>query len=180
LNQFPELKQDLADFSEIKGIYHEIEKEIPFPPGTLYPRILERVKTEPRISLNFKWKGYIDRIRQPLRGLFRSPRLSWGLVAVQLVIILVLAFGLSEGDRFRTLTSRETLPREGARIHLIFDQDSLEKEIREVLNQVDAIIVRGPSPEGLYTIEVKDDDEMERVLNLLKKSKIVRFAEKVQ
>ncbi len=180
LNQLPKLKQELMDFLEIKETYDEISKEIPFPAGPLYSRISKNVRQESRISLTYVWKRYMVRFAEYLADLFRSPRLSWGLVAVQLGIILLLVFGLSEGDRFRTLSSTEPPLRKGVRIQVVFHQDSMEKDIREILTQVDAIIIGGPSREGLYILKVKDDQEIERVLDVLRQSRIVRFAEKAQ
>ncbi len=177
LKQFPDLKKEVAEFSAIKEFYGEIEQEIPVPSDTLYLRILEKVRRGSKISLPFLLKGYIDGLAQFLKSLYWSPRLSWGVVAVELAIILFLVFSLSNGERLKTLTSKERQSGEGVRIHIVFDRDAKEGEIREILSRVGGIIIHGPSPEGLYTIEVKDHPDIDSVLRILKETGIIKFAE---
>jgi len=167
LNKYPELKRELMEFSEIKNLYKEIEEDIPPPSDLLYKRILSNIKYEAETVSASRKKGF-----------FSSPRLSWGIVAVQLVIILLLVITTLKEDRFRTLTSEYISRGEGIRINVVFDKESREKEIREILNSIGASIISGPSPEGLYTIELKDKRDTESVLKILRSSRIVRFAER--
>lgn len=37
-------------------------------------------------------------------------------------------------------------------------ENSREKEIRKVLNRLGEVIISGPSPEGLYTTEIKEKE----------------------
>ncbi len=178
LDKYPELKHELEEFSKIKDVYKEMEHEVPVPSGVLYQRILKNIKPEAKLSLTPPLKGSIERLQGFLKNLFLSPRLSWGVAAVQFAVILLLVIILVSGDRFRTLTSTDTPPKDGVRVHIIFDKESREKEIREVLNKAGAMIIRGPSPEGLYIIEIKERKDVEEVLGVLRKTEIVRFAEK--
>ncbi len=178
LDKYPELRQELEEFSEIKDVYEAIEHEIPTPSRILYQRILKNIKPESKLSLTPPPKGYIERSQDFLKNLFLSPRLSWGVAAVQFAVILLLVMTLVRADRFRTLTSTYTSPKDVVMVNIIFDKDSREKEIREVLNNVGAMIIRGPSPEGLYIIEIKERKDVEEVLGVLRKTEIVRFAER--
>jgi hypothetical protein len=178
LGQYPELKLELKEFSEIKEICKEIEKEIPPPSGVLYQRVLKNIQPQIKLSLIPEKKPYLEQIREFLKWVFGSPRISWGIVAVQFVIILLLFMTLPKGDGFRTLTSRQSLPGEGIKINVIFDKGSREQEIRKVLNRVGATIVLGPSLDGLYIIEIKEGQDVEKVLKQLKKTGVVKFAEK--
>lgn len=178
LGQYPELKLELKEFSEIKEIYKEIEKEIPPPSGVLYQRVLKNIQPQIKLSLIPEKKRYLEEIREFLKWVFGSPRISWGIVAVQFAIILLLFMTLPKGDGFRTLTSRRPLPGEGIKINVIFDKGSREQEIRKVLNRVGATIVLGPSLDGLYIIEIKEGKDVEKVLKQLKKTGFVNFAEK--
>jgi hypothetical protein len=178
LNKYPELKPELKEFSEIKEIYKEIEKDVPLLSDALYQRVLKNIQPQIRLSFVPEKKSPLEKIQDLLKRVFGSPRVSWGIVAVQFAIILLLLITLPKGDGFRTLTSRQPLPGEGIKINVIFDKGSREKEIREVLNRVGATIVLGPSLEGLYIIEVKEGQDVEQVLKNLKKTGIVKFAEK--
>jgi len=178
LNKYPELKHEVEEFSEIKDVYKEIEHEISIPSSVLYQRILRNIKSDIKVSSAFLKKGYIEKLQELLRGLLSSPRVSWGFAAVQFAILLLLFVNLLGGDKIRTLTSEDMPKSEGIKINVVFDKESREKEMREVLNKVGAIIIRGPSPEGLYTIEIKEKQDVEKVLEVLRKTEIVRFAER--
>lgn len=177
LHQYPELKSELKEFTEIKDIYKEIEKDVPLPSDTLFQRVLRNIKPEPEISLFPAKKHYLEQIQDFLKWISDSPRLSWGIVAVQLAIILLLLIALPKEDPFRTLTSRTPLPAEGIKINVIFDKESKEKEIMDLLIKAGAIIIRGPSPEGLYIIEIERNQDVKRLLEDLRETQIVKFAE---
>lgn len=173
LQLYPELGRELREFSEIKDVYKGIEKDVSIPSHFLYQRILRRVESETDKSFTFSVK-----IKEFLRNCFSSPRVSWGVAAVQLAIILLLLVNLFRGDGYVTLTSEGIVKKEGTGIHVIFNMESKEKEIRAVLQKVGATIVAGPSPEGLYTIRIEKKQDVEEVVKLLRETKIVRFAEK--
>jgi hypothetical protein len=178
LNRYPELKLELKEFSEIKQTYKEIEKDVPPPSDVLYQRVLKNIQPQIRLSLIPQRKGYLEQIQEFLKRVSGSPRISWGIVAVQFAIILLLLITLPQRDGFKTLTSRQPLPGEGIKINVIFDKGSKEKEIREMLNRVGATIVMGPSLDGLYILEIKEGQDVEKVLKQLKKTGVVNFAEK--
>ncbi len=177
VNSYPELKRELMEFTEIKDSYKDIEYEIPQPSDTIYKRIVSNVKSGTEVSA-FKRKGYLEQIQGFLKGLFLSPRVSWGVVAVQVVIILFMLVRLPEGDKFRTLTSEYALKGEEIRINVVFEEDAREREIREVLNKIGAFLIGGPSAEGLYIIQIKDNQDIEVALKVLRNSKFVRFVER--
>lgn len=172
LHLYPELKRELREFSEIKDVYKGIEKEVSIQSHFLYQRILRKVESETVGSLTFSVK-----IKEFFRKSFSSPRVSWGVAAVQFAIILLLVVNLFR-DGCVTLNSEDILRKEGTGIHVVFNMESKEREIRAVLQKVDATIVAGPSPEGLYTIKVEKKQNVEEVLKLLRETKIVRFAER--
>jgi hypothetical protein len=177
LNQYPELLPELKEFSEIKEIYKEIEKDVPLPSDALFQRVLRNIKPKSEISLFSEKKNYLEQIQDFSKWVFHSPRLSWGIVLVQLTIILLLLIALPKEDPFRTLTSRSPQPTEGIKINVIFDKESKEKEIMDLLIKVGAIIIRGPSPEGLYIIEIERKQDIKKVIEDLKETRIVKFAE---
>jgi len=177
LNQYPELKSELNEFSEIKEIYKEIEKDVLLPSDALYQRVLKNIQPQIKFSLVPAKKSYLGQIQDFLKRVLGSPRVSWGIVAVQFAIILLLLIALPKEGPFRTLTSRTPLPAEGIKINVIFDKESKEKEIMDLLIKAGAIIIRGPSPEGLYIIEIERKQDIKRVIEDLKETRIVKFAE---
>ncbi len=177
LKVYPELKHELMELSEIKDLYREMEREIPPVSENLYAKILSNIRPLTDKEKVKERKGYTEQLLESLKGLFSSPRLSWTVVAAQLVIILFLLTTMPEKDGFRTLTSQSTSQGELTRINVVFKEDAREKEIRGILNAFGATIVSGPSPEGLYTIEIKEDKK-EVVLERLRSSGIVKFVER--
>jgi len=177
LHQYPELKNELKEFSEIQESYKEIEKDIPLPSDTLYQRVLKNIQPQMKFTLVPEKRGYLGQAQDILKRVFNSPRVSWGIVAVQFAIILILLIALPKEDPFRTLTSRTPLPAEGIKINVIFDKESKEKEIMDLLIKAGAIIIRGPSPEGLYIIEIERKQDIRKVIDDLKETRIVKFAE---
>jgi anti-sigma factor RsiW len=178
LEKHPELKAEVMEFSELREVYGDIEKEIPMPSDTLFARIEERIHADEDDDTVEAGTGFIERLRLIMADLFRSPRVAWAVGGVQLTIILILILSPSqEAHRFRTLTSKPPVSVEGVRLHVVFQKDAREGEIREALNAVGATIINGPSPEGLYTIEVTGGREEQTILDSLKRSKAVRFSE---
>jgi hypothetical protein len=177
LHQYPELKSELKEFSEIKEIYKEIEEDVSLPSDAIFQRVLKNIQPQIKISLIPPKKSFLEQIQDVLKWVFHSPRLSWGVVAVQLAIILLLLITLPKEDLFRTLTSRTPKPAEGVKINVIFDKEAKEKEIMDLLIKAGAIIIRGPSPEGLYIVEVERKQDIKKVIENLKEARIVKFAE---
>ncbi len=178
LNKYPELRRELMEFSEIKDVYKNIADEIPPLSDNLYEKIITNIKSKSAMPSVPGRKGYIGQLQEFLKGFYSSPRVSWGVIAVLLAVIMLLVIALPGEDKFRTLTTEYTVQGEGIRINVVFDKESKEKEIREVLTRAGATIINGPSPEGLYTIYMKDNQDIETRLRTLKNTKIVRFAEK--
>ncbi|GEM_PF-4673535 len=72
----------------------------------------------------------------------------------------------------------------GVRINLAFQERTTEKEIRELLNNINATIISGPSEQSFYVIAVpvpKDTDKQKILNEALEKlranSKVIKFAE---
>lgn len=172
INKYPELKKELKEFLEIRDLYKDLEDEIPQPSDTIYKRIMDNIRPETKTSV-IKKKVYLE----VLKALFSSPRVSWAVVAVQVIIILFLLIRLPEGDKLKTLTSEYIMQGEGVKINIVFDEDAKEKEIREILNRTGATVIGGPSEEGLYIIQIKDQD-IETKLTVLRNTRIVRFVER--
>jgi hypothetical protein len=132
-----------------------------------------------------------------------------GQFAVILLLAIALFFTTQRARRFSDLAAREQARADhneqllkdsqlkyetlsgpnpervgpSVRLSVGFRERATEKEIRELLNEINATIVRGPSPQGLYVIAlpVARDEDRERVaagaLNQLRaRPKIILFA----
>jgi hypothetical protein len=179
LHQNPQLAKEFREFSEIKEVYKEMEGEFSIPSSHLYHQILEHIKSEKKPIRPIVGIEYMEKTKDFFNWIFLSPRLSWGIVAVQLAVILFLLIGIPKDSGFKTLTSKPPLLREGIKINVVFDQETREKEIRELINRIGGSIVSGPSPEGLYIIEIKETKDIEKTMRELKESGITQFVEKV-
>lgn len=177
LNKIPELKKEFLEFLEIKNSYKEVQDELSPPSENLYKKISERIGAGKESELPLSTKAYPMKIKKFLKDFFTSPVFSWGLVAVELIFIFLLSFYLLREERYKTLTAQEHR-KEGVKINIVFDAEAKEKEIREVLKEIGANIVSGPTSEGLYKIELKKGKDLESALQYLKKFRIVKFAEK--
>ncbi len=178
LKRDPERAKEFREFSEIKELYEEIEEEIHIPSSFLYQRILSHIQSGAKGASAIKRIGYPQKIKEFLKPIFLSPRLSWGLALAQFVLILILLVTLMGRDGFRTLTKPPVSSKDIAKINVVFNKESKEKEIREVLQRIGANIISGPSEEGLYIIEIKNHKNIESILKALRETSIVSLAER--
>jgi anti-sigma factor RsiW len=94
-------------------------------------------------------RSWFDLTPAPMRWAF----------AVQGALVLVLGasllFGPRGGKVYETLSSPERVAPSGrARLHVVFAEDATEREIRSALEDTKGTIVGGPSPTGVYTVEL--------------------------
>jgi hypothetical protein len=178
IKKHPELEREFKEFSEIRASYVGLEKDMPKPSDAVYQRIAANIKADEKRRIPEE-PGILSKVRELMGEVFASYRVSWAVVAVQLVVIIILAGVMTRGERFTTLsTTYPPLKGEGISINIVFDQEAREKEIRAILNRIGAAIISGPSREGLYVIQVKKDKDVEQTLEKLKSSHIVKFAQK--
>lgn len=127
-------------------------------------------------------------------GAFQAgSRPLWMALAAQAAVILVLA-GVVVWDRlhispetsaapppavYRTLSDPASRPDPGAaRLRVMFSPSATEKEIRALLGAIRGEIKAGPSPMGLYTVEVPaGSDPVSVILVRLRSEPQVTFAE---
>jgi anti-sigma-K factor RskA len=121
----------------------------------------------------------------PLDGRFRRlPRLWRGVVAAQAAAIVLLAGALLLPDSeaptsasFRTLAAPAETPAELLRLRVVFDEQVSERELRGLLLPLGARIVGGPSPLGVYTLELPAEATPAEAAAALRARPLVRFAE---
>jgi hypothetical protein len=134
-----------------------------------------------------RWRSLLGEISRWF-GL-TPPRIRWALaVETALVVLLVVAVTWQamtpSRSLYRTLSS-ET-PGSSAQagdLRVVFSANMTEQELRELLMRVDAHIVDGPSPMGVYTLRLTSatsaEDRTPIALETLRMSPHVALAERV-
>lgn len=162
-------------------------------------RVMARIEAEER---GRDQRGGLRGLTAPLRA-FRSlrsniataPPFLRGALAAQLLLLVGLAGFLlwrpaaapQSGPPpvvYRTLSDPEAAPptaaAPGVLVRVVFADGATEKEIRDLLLSLRGQIVSGPSPLGVYTVEVPaGPDPLDRVLANLRARPKVSFAEPV-
>ena len=176
LDTYPDIKKEVQEFSEIKSAYNAMQDDLPSPSDAVFQKVMRRVRTKQKATA-FNGLGLLDRVQRFFEPLFASPRISWAVVGVQMAVILLLVVSAPIQDRFTTLTSQQAGQINGNTVNVVFAPDTREMDIRNILKQIEGVIVYGPSSEGLYTIKIDEDRDMEKSILELKKNKAVKFAE---
>ncbi len=116
----------------------------------------------------------------------KTPAVRWLLIA-QAAAIVILAILLLVPDAprvegapqlFRTLSAGPKMVPSGAEhLRIVFADTTTERQLREILQSVEARIVDGPSPVGSYTLSIADTRDLMSVIEHLRADPSVRLAE---
>lgn len=105
----------------------------------------------------------------------------WLIAALwlQLVMIAVLAGALFTSVRqpeYKTL-STPTIEQSDAAVRVVFAPDASLSKVNELLRQVEANIIAGPSEAGVYTLSAPAGKDVHRIILALRAHREVLFAE---
>ena len=155
-----ELKRVAQEMEMIRGLDDEVEV-----PWTLD----ELVKEERRA------RGLWHRLKDMV--VVRPGPFLMGLAfqSAFCLVLIVLVFTYANRGKYVTLSSPSASK---AQIVVVFDGNIKEKRLREVLLEVGATIVRGPSPQGVYKLgfgKPLTREEVEKIVEKLKTEAGVRF-----
>jgi anti-sigma factor RsiW len=146
---------------------------------------LEREPPEPREDRERTGRGF----GAPLRALIAAtPRpLRGALLAQAAIVVLLLGVvawsALHSGPAqapvtYQTLSDPAAAPAPALALRVMFSPRATEKEIRELLQSVGGEITAGPSPLGVYTVEVPaTGGPVSAVLARLRSESVVTLAE---
>ncbi len=172
LNEYPELKDEIAKWQSISSAYKEIEDKLPEPSPWIYSKINEKIKEKQNLSL-------YERCRILLERFIPSKKLSLAIIFAQLLIIVTLGiYAINLKTEYITLSTPSTVTENTIKINVVFIDNALEVEIRRLLTEVEGKIIDGPYISGLYVIGISPNKQVDRVLDELRKSKIVVMAER--
>ena len=161
----PSLRKEIDTWYAVEYAYQRIEGSLPQPSGSLYEKIAGRIGEA-------KNPGLLHRI-------FASPTISLAIVTAQLLLILSLGFYiLQEKHAYKTMSAPSIKTGDYLMINVIFREQSTESEIRELLLKINGRIVDGPTRSGLYIVGLKARQQGDSALETLRKSALVKMAEK--
>lgn len=169
-------KDEFAAIKREQKLYQATAEEIPVP--QTFPHLMAAIEKREQGSV---WQRIASFIPRP------QPALAVALIATQFIVIAgligLLTFnpgGVGE-TIYRTLSGPTSIEEKGPRLSILFQDGVQEKTAREVILDINGTIVRGPSPMGVYTVELQSDmtpEELQGVIaSLRQKRNVIRFVE---
>ena len=165
VSECPDLKNTIEEWKLLSDAYKSLECRLPEPSRNLFPKITEKVRESKKES----W----------FQRFMPSPSFSLAFMAVQLLIIITLGVCIVQlKHEYSTLSAPLVMVSEPIKINIVFKENTMETEIRNLLLQVNGRIIDGPYSTGLYVVGIKSDADLEKTLNIIRVNKIVAIAEK--
>jgi hypothetical protein len=168
-------QEELAAIKREQESYKAAAEEIPVP--QTFPHLIAEIEQGEKTV----WQRITTFIPKP------QSALAAALIAAQFIVIAGLVGLLTlnpwgAGEKFyRTLSGPTAIEGKGPRISILFQDGVQEKTAREVILGINGSIVRGPSPMGIYTVELRAEmnpEELQGVISSLRQQRdIIRFVE---
>jgi hypothetical protein len=168
-------QEELAAIKREQKGYQAIAEKVPVP--QTFPHLMEEIEKRERTI----WQRIASLIPQP------HPTLAVALIATQFIVIAGLIGLLAlnpwgAGEKFyRTLSGPQAIEGKGPRLSILFQDGVQEKTAREVILSINGTIVGGPTPMGIYTVELQSDlspEELQGVISSLRQKRdAIRFVE---
>lgn len=173
-----QLKKEVEEYSMIKQSYSHLPKTLPSPSSDVFSRIMENIEhIENRQEKRAPGESIFNTISEYIKNFLAAPKFAWSVAAVQMAVILFFVFPFHGEIKFQTLSTNEVELQTGVQINVVFHDMAVEKQIRDLLNDLNANIISGPSKTGLYIIKINDTGNKNLVLNTLKTSALIKFAQ---
>lgn len=162
------------------AVVRETGDAAPSPHPVQFQRLLARVEEHEREETERRGRGRFSRL---LAGTPRPVRRALlAQAAMILALVGVLMWSATTGPtgptEFVTLSDSTASPPAAAeRLRVMFAPGTTEREIRELLLAFRGEIKAGPSPLGVYTVEIPDGSDPDVVLARLRSEPQVTFAQ---
>jgi hypothetical protein len=180
----------VAELRLLQEAVRERAAEAPEPSEAVFQQVMDRI--EAYEAKRFRPGKLLKR----LTGWLPSPELLWQpalrpavavaglLIVVQAVAIAGLLTLRGPSQDLRTLAGRPALEARGPMAKIAFQGEATEEAVRNLLREVDASIVAGPSALGIYTVafpsELGGEAAIDEAVNRLRaREDIVRFVERL-
>ena len=162
---------------EIRYSYHDLSDKMPQPPSNAFSRIMDNINADEKRQKNSITQSVFFRVFEFINNRIFTQKIGWAAAGVQFAVIMFLFFSppASDMNNFQTL-SINTAPGKSIEINIVFKENAMQKDIKQLLNSSGAIIVNGPTENGLYILKVKQGHDLALRLQAIENSKIVKFA----
>lgn len=186
ISNHPELEQELAEFSAIDDTFDHIN----MPDEQQFDSMFKQIET--KISQDAqKQKHSQEQVTQKtyaepqqswlnkFKDLFSNPFVGWGVALAQFALIAVVVFQTptQESDiRYQSL-SVDT-PQQTASINVVFTETATLAQLNTLMLELQLEISAGPGRGKAYRLNIKQGSRLDDVVQQLRQSDIVRFAEK--
>ena len=169
IERFPELAQTVEEDMALRRTMKKMEQECNVRSDAIFSKVEARVSEEENpISGHIqKAPGFLAW----LRDMFASPRLAWGMCALQAAALAVV-FWVQEPD-FRTMSTSNPTNKHAIALNVVFKKEANIDQVLELLKKNQGRIVDGPAGPGVFLIEIPK----EVGIGGIKTAKIVEFAE---
>lgn len=131
-----------------------------------------------------------EKLYAPVNHLFTelwgtTPRVRWtfaiqSMLVVGLLSALVWQTPSSPTVDYRTLsTQKAPFTADSSMLRVVFDEAITEKQLRTMLTGIQATIVQGPTPMGVYTVKLASIKAQKAALTTLRNHPMVQLAEPI-
>ena len=181
------------EMETLRGIQSAVirsSEEVPEPSPRAIDRVLNRIAAEERlrqVERSVRREAFWDRVRSyfvaPLFGLRPVPVLALLLIVVQFGVIAWLLSREYLDTGYRTLSLPEVQVSPKPRVIMIFQEEASQKAIQDLLLSLQGSIVKGPTSQGAYIVEIgrplASPEELERIVQEIRgKGRLVKFVER--
>lgn len=189
-------RAELEDMKRIREAVKTTIQEREGPSPELFSKVMARIHEEeedptpiksPVIKEEVNWWAGIQARLQSLYTIPWVPALATILIVSQATLLLTKMGEQSgpyqqPGPIIERGIPKASIPKMSSTIQVGFREDAKEGDIRTLLQEINGRIVNGPSPQGIYILEVpiSDSIRVEATLQTLRaRSNLVRLAESV-
>lgn len=172
----PICQQEMVMIKREREMYQSTAEEVPVP--QTFPHLIAEIEKREQGSI---WQRITTLIPRP------QPAFTTTLIVAQLLVIIGLVGLLAlnpwgAGEKiYHTLSGSTAIEGKGPRLTILFQDGVQEKTAREVILAIKGTIVKGPSPMGIYTVELKSEmspEELQGVISSLRQKRdVIRFVE---
>jgi hypothetical protein len=172
----PICQRELEVIKGERKLYQAETEEIPVP--QTFPHLMSEIEKRERGGIWQRIAQFIPR---------SQPALATALIVTQFIVIIGLIGLLAvnpwgAGEKiYRTLSGPQVIEGTGPRLTILFQDGIQEETAREVILAINGTIVGGPTPMGIYTVELQSDlspAELQGVISSLRQQRdTIRFVE---
>ncbi len=122
-----------------------------------FARVVARIEAGEQRRVGARGRALLERLRSWVSDTPRPVRWAFGVQGMAALALVAVLLWRAPGPSpiYETL-SRPAPAATGdrARLNLVFADETTERELRDLLHGVGGVLVGGPSPRGVYTVEL--------------------------